>query len=282
MKAFDLIDSGRKRLLQSPEVTRRGDERDQAAQMLERAIGLVPDDDDEVPAAAVRRYERLLDRRASGEPLAYILGYIEFRHLRLGVRPGAFIPRGTSEFLAESAIRRTRGRRDPIAIDLATGVGPVALSVAEAVPGAEVHGTDLAREAVLQARRNARELALDNASFHCGDLFAPLPRRLRGGTNVMTVHPPYVPRHEVKLLPAEIRRFEPVDSLTDRSPDGLGLVSRVVAESGEWLTSGGWLLMEVHPSDTRVISRMLRDEGFGDVRSVKGPLKWTRVVTARA
>jgi release factor glutamine methyltransferase len=237
--------------------------------------------DDDVSASQLRRFEAMIRRRASGEPTQFIKGYAEFRGLRLIARPGVFVPRDSTEFLAEQAVRRLRRRRSPVAVDLATGGGTVALAIANEAPGVDVYGTDISAEAVRIARTNARRLRLA-ATFVTGDLFGALPARLRGTVDVITLHPPYVARAELKDLPDEIRRFEPAHTLTDRSIDGLGLVERAANESGRWLRPGGWLLIEVSPDRARAVASLLRRQGFTDVRSTRGgELKVTRVVVGR-
>lgn len=258
----------------------KGRERIEAEDLLAHVLGDEPDADGEVPAPAGRRFRALIARRATGEPVPYIKGYAEFRGLRLLARPGSFVPRDSTEFLAEQAVRRLRGRRHPVAVDVATGSGPVALAVANEVRTAEVYGLDLSGRAVKLARRNAARLGL-RARFLQGDLFAPLPASLARTVDVVTLHPPYVGRREVKDLPDEIRRFEPAESLTDRSPGGLGLVQRTAQESGSWLRLGGWLLVEVSPDRSRAVAVILRRAGLAEVRSTKGGLGVTRVVVGR-
>lgn len=260
----------------------KGDEEDQAWDLLTHALGSEPEWDDEIPAAAFRRFRRLVDRRITGEPIAYIIGWTDFHDFRLGVRPGMFIPRLTSEFLATQAARRLRGRRRPVHVDLATGIGPVPLMTARAVADADVWGLDISREAVIQARANAKKLGLGNARFRQSDLFSGLPARLRGEIDVVTMHPPYVPHGEVADLPEEIRSFEPGHTLTDGSSDGLGLLTRAIEESVEWVTPGGWMLIEIVPSETRNVMRLMRAAGYNEVRSTCGPMRHTRVIAARA
>jgi release factor glutamine methyltransferase len=161
-------------------------------------------------------------------------------------------------------------------------VGPVALAVAHEVPRASVHGTDISVAAVRQARANAASLGLNNAAFHRGDLFAALPRGLRGRVDAVTVHPPYVPLQELGDLPIEIRGFEPEDSLTDHSVDGLGLLERTATEAPEWLRPGGWLLVEVSPDRARAVRSRLIRSGFRDVQSMRGWPHVSRVVVGRA
>jgi release factor glutamine methyltransferase len=237
---------------------------------------------DEVPPSVRRRFERMVQRRATGEPVQLIKGYAVFRGLEILARPGVFVPRDSTEFLAEQAIRRLRRRRAPVAVDLACGGGTVALAIADEVPSSRVYGTDISAEATRVARRNARRLELPNATFRTGDLFGALPPRLRGTVDVITLHPPYVAKREMRELPEEIRRFEPVHTLTDHSADGLGLVGRAASESGVWLRPGGWLLIEVSPDRARSVARVMREHGFGEVRStVDTGFKVTRVLVGR-
>ncbi len=157
----------------------------------------------------------------------------------------------------------------------------IALAIANEVPKADVYGCDISEDAVRVARRNARALKL-KARFAAGDMFDPLPRRLRGTVDVITIHPPYVPVGEVKDLPEEIRDWEPTHTLTDHSLDGLGLVVRSATEGSGWLAPQGWLLIEVSPDRTRDVSRVLRRAGFREVASTKGgDLPVTRVVLGR-
>jgi release factor glutamine methyltransferase len=236
---------------------------------------------DEVPPNVRRRFDRMIARRASGEPVQLITGQAVFRGLQIAARPGVFVPRDSTEYLAEQAVRRLRGRRRPVAVDLATGGGTVALAIANEVPGARVFGTDISVTAVRVARENAELLRL-RATFAKGDLFGGLPRDLQGRVDVITLHPPYVARDEVHELPEEIRRFEPAHTLTDRSPDGLGLVGRTASEGPRWLKRGGWLLVEVSPDRARSAASVLRRNGFGDVRSTMDRgFKVTRVLVGR-
>jgi release factor glutamine methyltransferase len=258
-----------------------GKERYDAERLLAFVLGADPADDLQIERRDMRRFGRLLSRRAAGEPVAYLTGRTEFAGLELDVGPGAFIPRESSEFMVEQALRRLRGRRRPVHIDLATGVGPVALVVAVALPRARVFGVDLYPSPVALARRNASRLGLSNVRFLRGDLFDPLPPSLRGSVDVITIHPPYIGRGEIRELPAEIRRYEPRESLTDRSPAGMGLLQRVAARSTEWLGSGGWLLVEVSPDRSRAASAVLRRAGLSEVRSTKGGVEVSRVVVGR-
>ena len=287
LTAADLIHEGAKRMKRSPAIDHWPADREvhEARQLLAFVIGTEEDDVDEsapVSPTRARRYRDLVRRRAGGEPMAHILGWTEFKGLRMRVRPGAFVPRQSSEFTVEQAARRLRRRPKPIAVDIATGIGPIALAIAAAVPRARVYGTDISGGAIRQARANARDLRLRNAEFHKGDLFAALPQAIRGKVDVITAHAPYVPKGEVRDLPLEVRGFEPEDTLTDYSEHGLGLLTRIAAESPVWLRPGGWLLVEVSPDFARVVRGLLVRSGYRDVKSTKGWPEVTRVIVAQS
>lgn len=287
MEARELIEEGKRRLQRSPAIDHWPADREwrDAEALLAKALG---HDEDEVPdrraqvnGRIAHRYRRLVRRRAGGEPMAHILGWTEFRGLRLRVRPGAFVPRQSSEWTVEQAVRRLRPRRRPVLVDVATGMGPVPLAVASEVEKAEVHGTDLLEAGLRQARANARALGLRRAHFHRGDLFGPLPMALRARVDVVTAHPPYVPRDEIDDLPLEVRGFEPVDTLTDHSDEGMGLVERSVLEARAWLRPGGWLLLEVSPDRARAVRGLVQRAGYDEVRSTKGWPEITRTIVGR-
>jgi release factor glutamine methyltransferase len=256
-------------------------ERWEADELLMHVLGEDFDPKDDVSSKDRRRFEAMVERRATGEPIPFIKGYAEFRGLELIAEPGVFVPRDSSEFLAEQAVRRLRQRKAPVAVDLATGGGTIALAVANEAPGAAVYGTDVSRDAIKLARRNAKRLELE-VDFRVGDLFGALPKKLRGSVDVITLHPPYVASNEIDDLPDEIREWEPVHTLTDRSDDGLGLIRRTVDEAPRWLKSRGWLLMEVDPDRARDVMPIYRQGGFREVETTKGgSLKVTRVIVGR-
>lgn len=256
-------------------------ERIEAEDLLDHAIGHDFDLEDDVPLSVQARFEKMIARRATGEPTQLIKGYAEFRGLKLIQRPGTFIPRDSTEFLAVQAIKRIRRRKDPVAVDMACGTGPVALAIKNEVPEAIVYGADLSADAIRDAKANASKLKV-NARFVCGDLFAPLPRSLRGRVDVVTLHPPYVGKKELRDLPDEIRLFEPASVLTDGSKEGMGLVEMTVDRVADWLRPGGWLLIEVSPDRARPVMSVMRRGGLKDVRShIDDGFKITRVLAGR-
>jgi release factor glutamine methyltransferase len=180
----------------------------------------------------------MVDRRVTGEPLEHVLGWAEFCGLRIAVDPGVFVPRRRTEFLVRRAT--LLARPGDVLVDLCCGAGAIAAALAAAVPGLEVHATDIDPAAVRCARRN---LTAPLTQVHQGDLYDPLPPALRGHVALAVANVPYVPAAEIPFLPPEARAHEPLRAL-DGGPDGLAILRRVAAQASRWLTPGGHLLIE--------------------------------------
>lgn len=264
---YELLAVGESVLTDSTHLFEDHDFMDLARELL--AVTLKVDEDElddgyEPPRSARDRYLALIARRAAGEPQPFLTGKIEFYGIELKVKPGAFVPRPSSELTVDRAVRRLRRRKDPVVVDVAAGTGPIALAIAHEVPGSHAWALDISKEALDQGRQNARRLGITNITFKPGDMYAPLPQKLRGGVDVITGHVPYVPKGELDDLPTEVRRFEPVYTLTDESDDGLSLVRRAVTESVEWLKPGGWLLLEMSDDITDKTRGFVREAGLAD------------------
>ncbi|MFJ5263247.1 putative protein N(5)-glutamine methyltransferase [Streptomyces sp. NPDC088387] len=180
----------------------------------------------------------LVARRVAGEPLELVVGWAEFRGLRITVDTGVFVPRRRTEFLVAQALARVPRAR--LVVDLCCGSGAVGAALAAALGPVELHAADIDPTAVRCARGN---VAAYDGRVHEGDLFAALPGELRGRVDILAANVPYVPTGEVGLLPAEARDHEPLRSL-DGGADGLDVLRRVAAEAPHWLSPGGRLLSE--------------------------------------
>lgn len=183
--------------------------------------------------------EALVLQRICGRPLEQVLGWAAFAGLRLTVDEQVFVPRRRTELLAQLAVDVARRcGTAPVVVELCCGVGPVAAAVLAAVRGAVVHAVDVDPAAVRCALAN-----LPTARVHLGDLYAPLPERLRGRVDVLVGNAPYVPTAELDLMPREAREHEPRVAL-DGGGDGLEVQRRVIDAAPRWLSPRGRLLVE--------------------------------------
>ena len=196
----------------------------------------------------------MVDRRAAGQPLEHVLGWAEFCGLRIAVDPGVFIPRRRTEFLVRQATALARRATAPagpapgaaaqpraaVVVDLCCGSGAVGAALAAALGRVELHAADIDPAAVRCARRN---IAAAGGRVYQGDLYGPLPARLRGRVDILAANVPYVPTGAVGLLPPEARVHEPRVAL-DGGADGLDVLRRVTAAAPRWLAPGGHLLVE--------------------------------------
>lgn len=212
------------------------------------------------------RFERLVTRRASGEPLQYVLGEWSFRTLHLMVDPRVLIPRPETEVVAGLAIDRLQGGDGvPVAVDLGTGSGAIALSLAaELWPSVEVWATDASADALAVARANLAGLGRRSAAVRLvdGDWFRALPDELRGGVDLVVSNPPYVA--EADPLPAAVADWEPLGALVP-GPSGLEAYERIVMEAPSWLRSGGWLVLEIGELQADAVTRLAVAAGLGDI-----------------
>ena len=195
-------------------------------------------------AATPDQLDALVERRVSGLPLEHILGWAEFCGLRIEVDAGVFVPRRRTGFLVQQAAQLLAGTGGtgpaPVVVDLCCGSGAVGTALAALAGPLELHASDIDPAAVRCAVRNVVPLG---GAVHEGDLYEPLPARLRGRVDILAVNAPYVPSAEIGTLPQEARLHEPRVSL-DGGTDGLQVQQRVAAAAPHWLAPGGHLLIE--------------------------------------
>lgn len=223
--------------------------------------------------AEAKTYGRALCRRCTGVPLQHLTGEQGFRRLRMEVRPGVFVPRPETECVVEVALEMTGD--DPVTVDLCTGTGAVALAVADERPAATVFATDLSAEAVSLARANAGRLDLAVTVLH-GDLFEPVPARLRGALDLVTANPPYLPVDDGSTLPADVRA-DPASALFG----GVEFYERLFAEAAVWLRPGGVIVVEIDAREGMAIAAAARAAGLVEVRVVEDLTGRDRVVAGR-
>ncbi len=202
--------------------------------------------------------ERLLRRRVAGEPLEHVLGWAEFRGLRILVGPEVFVPRWRTAYLVDLAVRALRDSPAPVLVDLCCGTGAIGAAVLDELPRAEVHAADLDPRAVASARLNVEPRG---GWVHAGDLYDALPNRLRGRVDVLAVNAPYVPTGAITTMPPEARDHEARIAL-DGGADGLDVHRRVAAGARDWLVTGGRLLIETSVAQAPVACALFERHGL--------------------
>jgi release factor glutamine methyltransferase len=216
-------------------------------------LACVGQDDDEGA-----RLEALVSRRLTGEPLAWVTGTTTFCDLQIRVEPGVYVPRWHSEQLARRAVELLPSDGG-IAIDLCTGSGAIAKTMAASHPFALIVASDLDERAVACARANG-------VQSYRGELFDPLPAslNLEGRVDLVAAVVPYVPTPALALLQRDTLSFESTLSY-DGGPDGTAILRRVLAESPGFLRPGGVVLLELGGDEADLLEDELAERGYVDV-----------------
>ncbi len=215
---------------------------DEAEELIQKAVG-----DGEL--------ERMLARRLTGEPIAWITGSTSFCGLHVAIEPGVYVPRWQSEPLALMAARLLPPTG--VAVDLCTGAGAIAMVMQSEHPDARIVATEIDPLAASCAR-------LNGLVVYEGNLDGPLPAELESKVDVITGVLPYVPSDAMHFLPRDVQRFEPPRAL-DGGVGGVELISAVVRTSPRWIKSGGWLLLEVGGDQVAEVTAMLVASGYSNI-----------------
>jgi release factor glutamine methyltransferase len=238
--------------------------------------------------AGVDRLWALVDRRASGTPLAHITARQNFLGLEMIASPDALIPRRETELLARTALERMRtfvGARDAaMAIDVCTGSGNVALAIASHDPRAEVFASDISEQALKLAERNAAHLGLTGrVHFAASDLFAGMESpALHRMADVVTCNPPYITSQKLGQMPSEIVGYEPRLAF-DGGPFALKVVTRLLTDAPRFLRPGASLCFEIGAGiGESLAERIRKNPAYDDVTPVTDEAGVVRVITATA
>jgi release factor glutamine methyltransferase len=260
----------------------------EARRIVERASGRDGPDwlltlDEAVPKRALSSFDDMVERRAAGEPLQYVLRRWGFRTLDLLVDQRVLIPRPETEVVVEVAIRELRrvDARRPLVADLGTGSGAIALSIAAEVPTARVWATDVSEDALAVARANLAGIgspAAVRVRMASGRWFDALPGALRGQFDVVVTNPPYVASDEA--LPPEVADWEPPSALV-AGPRGTEAIAEIVAGAGTWLAPRGAVVVEIAPHQAEGATELARHAGFGEVEIRPDLTGRARVLVAR-
>lgn len=242
-------------------------------------IKIITDDTRPLSRDELARYKALILRRRAHEPIAYLRGEREFYGRSFNVTRDVLIPRPDTEVLVEVALRRTRARNlFARVVDVCTGSGCVAITLAKERPTWRIGAFDLSPQALEVAKRNAQRLGgLQALFFRAGDLLAPLgePRPV---LDLITANPPYIPEAELSTLDADVRDFEPHLALSG-GDDGFSVTRRLVPDAFARLVPGGVLATEIMAGTSTQVIELFERAGFGSIEMSRDYAGHDRVVS---
>jgi release factor glutamine methyltransferase len=222
-----------------------------------------------------QRYEEAIAERSRGVPAQYIVGHQEFWGLDFIVTPAVLIPRPETEHVVETGIEIAQDYEHPLIIDVGTGSGCIALSLASDLPEAEVHAVDLSPDALEIARANAARLRLERVRFHVTDLLQGFPDEF---ADIIVSNPPYVGECEADKVQANVKAFEPHIAVFG-GQEGTEIVGKLVTQAERVLKPRGWLLIEIGYTQSRRVEELL--SSWDDVHFVPDLQGIPRVAVAR-
>ena len=259
----------------------RGTARLESEILLAQAIGwsrarVLAHPDAVIDPDCARRFDRLVERRRDGEPIAYLTGRREFWSLDLAVTPDTLIPRPETEHLVEAVLDIVAADEPATVADIGTGTGAVAVAIGLERPRASVLGSDRSRAAVKVARANAVRLGAGNVSFVVADACTALaPRRW----SVIVSNPPYVAEGDPHLATGDVR-FEPREALVS-GPAGLDMLETLARQVPARLACGGWLVLEHGAEQGPPVRTLLVRAGLGAIETLRDLAGNERVTLGR-
>lgn len=211
-------------------------------------------------------YQQMIKRRADNEPLQYILGVQEFMGLTFKVTSAVLIPRWDTEVLVSEAVKLSKEYESPLILDLGTGSGVIAISLAYFSEKARITAVDISTAALAVARENSQQMEVaDRVRFICGDMFSALTNEEK--YHLIVSNPPYISKEEYAELAPEVKK-EPYHALFG-GEDGLDYYRYLSVKTTEYLAKGGHLLMEIGWLQGQAVSELLKNNGFCCVRVLK-------------
>ena len=234
--------------------------------------------DDDFAGCSAIRYEALLQRRLAGEPIQYITGEAEFYGLPFHVTRDVLIPRPETEHLIEKTLELAAQIRQPRIIDIGTGSGAIAITLAHKLPDAQVTAIDVSESALAIARENAeRNGVASRTRFLQGDLLAPVANEQ---FDIVVSNPPYVSTADIDTLAVEVRDHEPALALFAGS-DGLDIYRRLIPAAHASLARGGFVALEIGFGQSPAIQALLADASFARIEFIADLQGIPRVAAAQ-
>jgi release factor glutamine methyltransferase len=230
--------------------------------------------EDELDELAQQRFADVLERRAAGEPMAYIMGIKEFWSHELFVSPATLVPRPETELLVDLALREIPRKADWEILDLGTGSGAIAIAIAGERPMCQVTAIDVSDDALAVARENVRALSFGNVSLELGSWTAPVQGRM---FHIIVSNPPYVRSDDEALLKLQ---HEPQSALA-AGKDGLDAIRVLAADCPAILEDNGVLLIEHGADQASEVSGLLEGHGWANICCHNDLAGLPRVTVAR-
>lgn len=232
--------------------------------------------DEDIPAEYIKIFNEDIHKRSKGCPLQYIINTCEFYSMDFYVDEAVLIPRADTEVLAEAAIKRI-GQSQTKVIEIGTGSGIIAVSVAKHCKNARITATDISREALWAAKKNA---AINNAEivFRLGDVYSALVPEDYPADYIIS-NPPYIETAVIETLDASVKDYEPRGAL-DGGADGLNFYRTIIGGAEKYLSPGGAVLFEIGYDQGCAVEKILTDYGFTDITITKDSAGHDRVIEA--
>ncbi|MGH9412989.1 MAG: peptide chain release factor N(5)-glutamine methyltransferase [Terriglobales bacterium] len=229
----------------------------------------------QLPPPCEARARAAIAARAGGTPLQYVTGEQDFYGRSFTVSPAVLIPRPETGMVVEAALERMPASAAMRIVDVGTGSGCIAITLALERPHARVTATDLSPGALAVARSNATRLGA-RVGFVVADLLTPLT----GGLDLIVSNPPYVAENDLATLQPEVRDHEPHLALTS-GPKGSEIYERLIPQAHGALRPGGWIVLELGYDSAPHVIALLQHSGWHDIETRRDALGWQRVATAR-
>lgn len=251
-----------------------------------RRIDLYAHPDRPVENTLAAMYQNAIRRRMLSVPLQYITNHTEFMSLDFYVDERVLIPRPETELLAEVALQKSQTmpcEDEFTLVDIGTGSGAIAITLAKKIDKAMVFAVDISADALVVARTNAdRHKVLHKITLLCGDTFEPLKKySVASKVHFIVSNPPYISSDEFPYLQKEVRDYEPYVALVS-GEDGLQIFRRIIAQAKTWLMPGGYLLFEVGENQAQRVMQLIADTGcFTKPFSIKDYQNIDRIVVAQ-
>ncbi len=225
---------------------------------------LITHADDALSHQQASSFNALIEKRRTGQPIAYILGNREFYGLNLQVTPDTLIPRPDTETLVEAAINCIAPTQLARVLDLGTGSGAIALAIASQRPLSKVLAVDASQAALTIAQANAKQHQLSQIEFILSDWFSAINEQ---AFDVIASNPPYIESNDAHLSQGDLR-FEPVSALAS-GIDGLDDIRQIVARAPKHLKPEGWLMLEHGYNQAKVVAKLMTDAGLIHIKTLQ-------------